>query len=134
MTPKREPQQEHTPLRHLATNVYAQSTSAQQGASGPERRFPSTSRCTKEIQYVASIKSAGTRSHLRNEFNDDDDHDLGSSVPSFSNKRIKKGFTTTTHCDDNETSFLISRFWKNPDDDDVLFDPERLASRVSQTG
>ncbi len=38
----------------------------------------------------------------------------GSSVPSFSNKQIKKGFTTTTHCDDNDISFLISRFRKNP--------------------
>ncbi len=38
-----------------------------------------------------------------------------SSVPSFSNRQVKKGFTKTTHCDDNEISFLISRFRKNPD-------------------
>ncbi len=38
----------------------------------------------------------------------------GSSVPSFSNRQIKKGFTPTAHCDDNEISFLISRFRKNP--------------------
>ncbi len=31
----------------------------------------------------------------------------GSSVPS-------KGFTTTIHCDDNEVSFLISRFLEEP--------------------
>ncbi len=39
----------------------------------------------------------------------------GSSVPSFSKKQIKKDFTTTIHCDDNEVFFLISRFRKNPD-------------------
>ncbi len=39
-----------------------------------------------------------------------------SSVPSCSNKQIKKGFTTTTDCDDNDTSFLISRFRKNPEE------------------
>ncbi len=38
----------------------------------------------------------------------------GSSVPSFSNKQIKKGFTRTAHCDNNDISFLISRFRKNP--------------------
>ncbi len=32
----------------------------------------------------------------------------------FQTNKSKKGFTTTNHCDDNEISFLISRFRKNP--------------------
>ncbi len=59
--------------------------------------------------------------------NDELDVEQGSSVPSFSNKQVKKGFTTTTHCDDNDISFLISCFRKNPVEDDT---PCRHASQT----
>ncbi len=59
--------------------------------------------------------------HRKDDEDEDEDEDVqGSSVPSFSNKQIKKGFTTTTHCDDNEISFLISRFRNNPDVSTVM--------------
>ncbi len=56
MAPKRDPQQEYTLLRHLATNVQTQSTSAPQGASGSQKSFPSTS--VALTGHVASMESA----------------------------------------------------------------------------
>ncbi len=60
------------------------------------------------------------------------DKGQGSSVPSFSNKQIKQDFTTTTHCDVNEISFLIYRFRKNPEGA-AMYSKQSTASQHTQT-
>ncbi len=47
----------------------------------------------------------------------------------FQTNKSKKGFTTITHCGDNEISFFISRFRKNPDVEDIL--PKVCNHRIS---